>query len=233
MNYNVIRFHKRLPNGTFKRENKLMDIGGKIKNSRTQAGFTQEQAAQALGVSRQTISNWENQKTYPDIVSVVKMSDLYHVSLDYLLKGDTQMSDYMNYLEESTNTVKSRTKLSILILSAVCLGIWAVSLIAFWFFISASDAMGYSLMFLWILLPVTIFAASFIIGKNNYFSKRKWLSAIVFGIMYMLAEYATFSASNMIAFSKINMPDWGMLVSGIIISLIGTGIGTAVKNFLK
>lgn len=233
MNYNVIRYYKYLPEGIFKKERMLMDIGGKIKNARTQAGLTQEQSAQALGVSRQTISNWENEKTYPDIVSVVKMSDLYHVSLDYLLKGDTQMSDYMNYLEESTNTVKSRNNLSMLILTAVCLGIWTFSLIAFWFFISGSDAMGYSLMFLWVLLPVTIFAASFIIGKNDYLPKYKWLPAVISGIMYMLAEYATFSASNMIAFNKINMPEWGMLVSGAIISLIGTGIGAAVKTFSK
>ena len=63
-----------------------MDIGGKIKKSRTDAKITQKQAAQALGISRQTISNWENERSYPDIVSVFKMSDLYSVSLDYLLK---------------------------------------------------------------------------------------------------------------------------------------------------
>lgn len=65
-----------------------MDIGTKIKNARLAAGLTQEQAAGALGVSRQTVSNWENGKTYPDIISVVKMSDLYHVTLDHLLKEE-------------------------------------------------------------------------------------------------------------------------------------------------
>ena len=61
-----------------------MDINEKIKNARVQAHLTQEDAADKLGVSRQTMSNWENGKTYPDIVSVVKMSDIYHVSLDHL-----------------------------------------------------------------------------------------------------------------------------------------------------
>ena len=65
-----------------------MNIGSKIKKSRTEAKITQEQAAEALGTSRQTISNWENEKSYPDIASVLKMSDLYGVSLDFLLKGD-------------------------------------------------------------------------------------------------------------------------------------------------
>lgn len=62
-----------------------MDIGRKIKEARLKAKLTQEQVTEVLGVSRQTISNWENEKTFPDIVSVVKMSDLYAVSLDHLL----------------------------------------------------------------------------------------------------------------------------------------------------
>ena len=92
-----------------------MEIGSKIKNARIQANFTQEQVAEALSVSRQTISNWETGKTYPDIVSVVKMSDLYNISLDRLLKEKKSMSNYLNYLEESTNTVKSKNRLSMLI----------------------------------------------------------------------------------------------------------------------
>ena len=119
-----------------------MEIGSKIKNARIQANFTQEQVAEALSVSRQTISNWETGKTYPDIVSVVKMSDLYNISLDRLLKEEKSMSNYLNYLEESTNTVKSKNRLSMLILISTYLGIWAISLISFWFFSSASDANG-------------------------------------------------------------------------------------------
>lgn len=49
--------------------------------------MTQEQVAGLLEVSRQTISNRENAKSYPDIVSVIKMSECYDVSLDYLLRG--------------------------------------------------------------------------------------------------------------------------------------------------
>ncbi len=84
-----------------------MDIDIKIKNARIKANLTQEQAAEILGVSRQTISNWETKKTYPDIVSVVKMSDLYNVSLDHLLKEEKPLSNYLDYLEKSTNVVKA------------------------------------------------------------------------------------------------------------------------------
>ena len=62
-----------------------MEIGKKLKQARLGAGLTQEQAAERLFVSRQTISNWENEKTYPDIASVVRLSDLYSITLDLSL----------------------------------------------------------------------------------------------------------------------------------------------------
>ena len=85
-----------------------MEIGKKLKNARIEAGLTQEKAAEKIDVSRQTISNWENEKSYPDIISVIALSDLYSVSLDELLKGDQKMAEH---LEESTNVVKSNQKM--------------------------------------------------------------------------------------------------------------------------
>ncbi len=202
-----------------------MDIGNKIKQSRIEAKITQEKAAEALGVSRQTISNWENEKTYPDIISVLKMSDLYHVSLDYLLKGETTMNNYMDYLEESTNTVKSRNRFTKLILVFSYLIIWAIAILVFWCFTSGSDAMGYSLVFLWIILPVTTFADSLFLSLNNCWGKAKWYAPLFFGIMYMLAEYATFSLANNIAFDKLNMPHFSMILAGALISLAGIAAG--------
>lgn len=104
-----------------------MDIGKKLRDARNAAKLTQESAAESLGVSRQTVSNWETGKTYPDIVSVIRMSDLYSVSLDCLLKEEKTVSNdlnYLNYLEESTNIVKSRRRLGKLVLVAAYLVIW-------------------------------------------------------------------------------------------------------------
>ena len=94
-------------------------------------------------------------------------------------------------------------------------------MIVFWFFTSGSDAMGYSLMFLWIILPVTTFVVSIVIGKNDFWEKGKCAFTLFFGVMYMLAEYGTFKMANNIAFDKLNAPDWGMIVVGAIISAIG------------
>ena len=70
-----------------------MDIGKKLRDARNAAKLTQESAAESLGVSRQTVSNWETGKTYPDIVSVIRMSGLYSVSLDCLLKEEIRKAD--------------------------------------------------------------------------------------------------------------------------------------------
>lgn len=81
-----------------------MEIGKKLKNARVQSGMTQENVAEKINVSRQTISNWENEKSYPDIINVIELSNLYSISLDELLKGDEKM---IEHLEESTNVVKA------------------------------------------------------------------------------------------------------------------------------
>ena len=206
------------------------DIGSKIKAARVEKKFTQEQVAEVLGVSRQTISNWENGKSYPDIISVIIMSECYGVSLDYLLKGEEKMSAYYDFLEESTNVVKSTGNRNKIIIILSYLLIWALAMIVFWFFTSGSDAMGYSLMYLWIILPVTTFVESVLIGKNDFFGKGKWGSTLFFGLMYMLAEYGTFKMANNIAFNKLNAPDFGMIVAGVIISAIGILLGSLWKK---
>lgn len=209
-----------------------MQIGNKLQQARIKSGYTQEQTADALGISRQTISNWENERTYPDIKSVVILSELYKVSLDYLLKEkeETIVNDYIDYLKESTDTVKSKVSLSKLILIISYLIIWVFSVIAFWFFTDGADAMAYGLIFLWGLLPVTTFVISLLIATNNFWKGKKWLSVLILGTMYMLSEYCTFSAANMVSFGKINLPDFTMILIGGVISSAGFGMGTLIYH---
>ena len=93
-----------------------MKIGDKLKKARMDKNLTQEEVAEKILVSRQSISNWENNKTYPDIGNVIALSDLYQISLDELLKGS---DNFMEHLEESTDLVKSNKKLMALIVLAL------------------------------------------------------------------------------------------------------------------
>ena len=95
-----------------------MEIGRKLKEARQMRGLTQENVAEKLNVSRQTISNWETEKFYPDMLYVLQLSDLYQVSLDELLKGDERM---IQHLEDSTNVVKSNQKILLDFICNICL----------------------------------------------------------------------------------------------------------------
>ncbi len=210
-----------------------IEIGQKIRLARKQAELTQEQAAEQLGVSRQTISNWETEKSYPDIRSVIRMSDLYGVSLDLLLKeGAETPNRYVQYLDESTNIVKSNRNKGKLILISVYLLIWSFSMLFFWVLMEPSDAGGFALLFLWGLLPVLTFVESVLIGTNGYWGKLAWLAAPILGFGYMMTEYFTFETANHMAFGNRNLPTFSLLLAGAAISAAGLGIGKGIR-FLR
>lgn len=68
-----------------------MELGSQIKKFRTELSLSQDGLAQKIYVSRQTISNWENEKSYPDVNSLVLLSEVFHTSIDNLIKGDVEV----------------------------------------------------------------------------------------------------------------------------------------------
>ena len=65
-----------------------MNLGTQIKKYRNALALSQDELAEKIYVSRQSISNWENNKTYPDIKSLLLLSELFKISIDELIKGD-------------------------------------------------------------------------------------------------------------------------------------------------
>ena len=68
-----------------------MELQSQIRKYRTQLSLSQDELAEKIFVSRQSISNWENGKTYPDIRSLLLLSEVFGVSLDQLVKGDIEI----------------------------------------------------------------------------------------------------------------------------------------------
>lgn len=68
-----------------------MDIAKQILNIRQGQKLTQEEFGRLFYVTRQTVSNWENGKSYPDLKTLVDISNQFEISLDSLLKGDSKM----------------------------------------------------------------------------------------------------------------------------------------------
>ena len=99
-----------------------MQIGNKINQLRKLSGMTQEQLAEKLNVSRQTISKWEAGGTSPDLDSIVKVSKIFHVSLDDLLtegESDVTKNDEQITIEDLVNINLHNRKMLLLLISGL------------------------------------------------------------------------------------------------------------------
>lgn len=68
-----------------------MELSNQIKKYRKELSISQDQLAEKVYVTRQTISNWENDKSYPDVHSLVLLSEIFGTSIDNLIKGDIEI----------------------------------------------------------------------------------------------------------------------------------------------
>lgn len=116
-----------------------MEVGKQIKKYRKEQSLSQDVLAEKIYVSRQTISNWENDKCYPDINSLVLLSEIFHVSLDQLIKGDVKtMKKQINQADLKNFNHLSRIFTAMLLaaiitpiplfhfLSYIGIGIWVI-----------------------------------------------------------------------------------------------------------
>ena len=214
-----------------RKEIEIMEIGSKIRNARNEAGYTQERAAEALGVSRQTISNWENGRSYPDIVSVIRMSDLYTVSLDHLLKEEEKMKDtYTAYLEESTNIVKSRDRLTKAVLIAAAVLIYAITQVVFWLAAKGPEAAACTVVFQYISLPAAVLLLCVFSGKNNWWGKGKWILTVVFAILFLLVPSVTFVSFESEALRTFLFPNFKYAFLGCGVALLGLLLGERLRQ---
>ena len=78
-----------------------MELGKQIKMHRQEVHLSQSELANRVYVSRQTISNWENDKSYPDVNSLVLLSEIFQISLDNLIKGDIEVMKDVIQKEEN------------------------------------------------------------------------------------------------------------------------------------
>ncbi|MBR2188550.1 MAG: helix-turn-helix transcriptional regulator [Eubacterium sp.] len=106
-----------------------MVISDKLKEARQKAGMTQDQVAEKIMVSRVTISHWENGKSLPDIISLLKLSDLYSISLDELVRGDPRIMEKVRKDAKDADNNKRLIGVTAILAIAVLL-VYAISMIA-------------------------------------------------------------------------------------------------------
>ena len=85
-----------------------MSLGNKIKEIRNRFGYSQDDLASLINVSRQAITKWENDNAYPEMTRLLFMSDFFNVSLDYLIRGIEETEN-----SHAATTYKARTLLTV------------------------------------------------------------------------------------------------------------------------
>lgn len=150
-----------------------MEIGKQIKKYRSDRKLSQEALAERIFVSRQTISNWENDKNYPDMKSLLLLSSLFNVSLDILVKGDLEEMKKEIKKEEISKFEKDGKIFTILLIADIILGVPLMKIFG--------KNMGF-LMFILIWL-VSMYYASKVERhkKNNDVKTYKELNAFLEG----------------------------------------------------
>lgn len=88
-----------------------MIFSEKLKTERTKQGWTQDELAEKLFVSRQSVSKWENGQNYPSIEIIIKISDLFGVTIDELLRSDEELTN--NVIKESRQLAYPKLKYAV------------------------------------------------------------------------------------------------------------------------
>ena len=196
-----------------------MEIGNKIKEARNGAELTQDQAAEKIMVSRQTISNWETGKTMPDIASVIKMSDLYHISLDELLKGD---QDMMKKIEKDTNIVRSNSRLIAVGKVAIIVAV-VVTFASIMTGNAVLDFLAAALPWVFMGIALACFLATRKPDENTPKLRVVGFIPIMIGVMFMIGGIYLMNACM-----------WrGIGIGALVVGIVLNGVGLVILFYRK
>ena len=108
--------------------------------------------------------------------------------------------------------------------------VWVLSVIAFWTITTGSDAMGYSLVFIWLLNPAAIIVASLCASMKEWPGLVALLLVAGCGLLYMLLPYLTFTLGNILYTGALRAPDPVLFVVGALASVVGLLVGRVLAR---
>lgn len=191
-----------------------MTLGQRLYEMRKAKGLSQEQTAEILGVTRQTISKWESDQTTPDFDKILPLCDLYNISSDELLKGETKQDVstdafkndastddvYKNEPAQSPNQLEdfNRRKIKSSIIMSVAIGLYILSVIPF--FVIKNSNLALSVFFVIIALATIMIVFSALSRpkrnksqpKSNEYKLYKQITGILASVVlviYMLVSF--------------------------------------------
>ena len=146
-----------------------MELGSQIKKYRNELSLSQDALAEKVYVSRQTISNWENGKSYPDVNSLVLLSEVFQTSIDRLIKGDVEVMKKQVRSEDTREFKRLNTLYFILFLALM------VSPIPLAYYLRITGIVIWA-----VLAAVTLFVALTVEKKKKQFDIQTYREIIAF-----------------------------------------------------
>ena len=187
-----------------------MELGKQIRKYRKEQSLSQDELAEKVYVSRQTISNWENDKSYPDVNSLILLSEVFHTSIDNLIKGDVEVMKEQVKNEDRKEFEKISRIFSVLFLAMM---ITPIPLIHY---------LKYAGIAIWVLLAVVTLYFSFIVEKKKkQFDIQTYREIIAFMEGEKLDEIAKAREEGKNPYQKILL-SVGAAVVTLVIAIIFT-----------
>lgn len=192
-----------------------MELGKQIKKFRNELSLSQDALAEKVYVSRQTISNWENGKSYPDVNSLVLLSEVFDTSIDNLIKGDVEIMKEQIKNEDKMEFAKLSRIFTVLFIFAI---ITPIPLAHF---------LGYFGIGLWvILMAVTFYFAILVEKKKKQFDIQTYREIIAFTEGTGLDEIAKAREEGKRPYQKVLLA----FGAGIITLIIAIGFAMLLKQ---
>lgn len=198
-----------------------MTVGERIKKLRTEQNMTQDECADKLGVSRQSLSGWENGRIIPEFRSIIAVCDLFHVSFDEMVREDEAVVAHMI---ENGDIVENGKRIIRRICFFAYLTIWAIVIAVFWIAGGGDDTV-YAIVAYDVILSALTAIVSFFIGCDRELGKKKWFLTLFYGAMHFLAGYLTTDLADYLISGDLHLPDFVYVLPGLMISLAGISAG--------
>ena len=191
-----------------------MELGSQIKKYRNELSLSQDALAEKVYVSRQTISNWENGKSYPDVNSLVLLSEVFQTSIDRLIKGDVEVMKKQVRSEDTREFKRLNTLYFILFLALM------VSPIPLAYYLRIAGIVIWA-----VLAAATLFVALAVEKKKKQFDIQTYREIIAFSEGKRLDEIEKARENGKRPYQKTLL----IMGSGIITLIIAVVFGLLLK----
>ena len=150
-----------------------MQFSDKLKQARQQHHLTQMQVGTQLHVSAKTISSWENGRSFPDISTLVSLSDLYQISLDQLLREDQDIVQHYETISKQAQRYQKYFQITYFLNILLILAIWAVQ-------ITSSNSKQ---ILAWLFLALVV---NLVVMATHYPDYRTWINGTAHRLLLIL-----------------------------------------------